>query len=95
VRAETLLEPILNPILLPLDLDPFALGTPGGALALVAALVEVSPDMGDSMAQPERVAIESDEPPEVPTHGEFSSLYSLPGPEMPIPADLDAAESRD
>jgi len=95
VRAETLLEPILNPLLLPLDLDPFALGTPGGALALVAALVEVAPAAGASIAEPETVTFESDEPLQAPTHGEFTSLYSLPGPEMPIPADADGVESRD
>lgn len=79
-RTEALLEAILTPILEPLDLDPFSLATPGGALALVEALI----DAHTAVPAPVR---EADKPPgydegpaiDLPkSAGDFAGLYTAP-----------------
>jgi tetratricopeptide (TPR) repeat protein len=102
LKAESMIEGLLEPMLRQIDLDFQSLGVPGGALAITSAFASATPSPHTMRAGPTPVAAASDaafaveptsdpldlDPTPAPVdRGDYSELYRPPTDEAPMPEE--------
>ncbi|MCA9493264.1 MAG: hypothetical protein KC621_25205 [Myxococcales bacterium] len=85
LRGESMVEALLSPLVTELDLDFQALGTPGGAMAVINALARSTPPPAMQRASRPSAPPEPEEaeaaPPEEPRNASaYDDLYAPPAP---------------